>query len=690
MPETGKPKLANILSKAVGDAGALLATDPGAAETNAGEILKLAPGQAHALALLVSARRLAGDLPGARGMLEELAKAEPNLASIRYELALVLRDLGDQNAAAAELSRAVELELRHPAAWRDLGDLLAGAGQTDAAQNAYARHFENCTAQLRAMDPGASSAPDRLPAIEQALEAWLNQHPTDVVALRLLGAISMKLGSPEQAEQQFARAVELSPGFAKARFMLATLLNRRANWEAALPHAEKLLETNPDDSDYLNMMAEILVNTGQFERALACFEQIVAKYPSAANWMYYGHTLRSVDRRDECIAAYRHAISLKPDFGQAYWSLANLKTFRFEQADIDAMISALAEGNLDGNSRSQMHFALGKALEDGGHYERSFKEYAQANAVWRKGIEHDPDHVAELVRRSKAVFTSDFFRCRSGMGTPAEDPIFVLGLPRSGSTLVEQILASHSRVEGAGELPVLGIVAEHMADIARTQGETYPEILREKTTGEIRNGGEEYLERTQIYRKLGRVHFIDKMPSNFHHLGLLLLILPKAKVIDARRHPLGTGLANFKQFYPQGQTFTFDLTEFGRYYRDYVELMAHFDEVLPGRIHRVFYEQLVSDTENQVRALLNYCGLPFEESCLRFHETKRAVMTASADQVRQPLFTDAVAQWRNYEAWLGPLKAALGDVLASYPAAPKFAPVAPFTISWANPTARFD
>jgi hypothetical protein len=319
-----------------------------------------------------------------------------------------------------------------------------------------------------------------------------------------------------------------------------------------------------------------------------------------------------------------------------------------------------------------MHFALGKAYEDAQEYARSFEQYGKGNAVWRKQVRHSADDVAAFVRRCKALFGADFFRERADTGCAAPDPIFIVGLPRSGSTLIEQILASHSMVEGTRELTALNAVAMRLSDHERLRDRRYPEVLRDLDADQLRAAGEEYVARTRVHRKRDRPHFVDKLPSNFHHLGLLHLILPKAKVIDARRHPLGCGFANFKQYFPYAQTFAFDLAETGRYYRDYVEFMAHFDRVLPGRVHRVIYERMVSDPEMEIRRLLEYCGLPFEERCLRFHETERSVFTPSAEQVRRPIYREATELWRHYEPWLGPLKSALGNVLDAYPAAPAF------------------
>ncbi|HQP21181.1 MAG TPA: sulfotransferase, partial [Phenylobacterium sp.] len=357
--------------------------------------------------------------------------------------------------------------------------------------------------------------------------------------------------------------------------------------------------------------------------------------------------------------------------GEAWWSLANLKTFRFEAGDLAAIRAQLARGDLADEDRFHLEFALGKALEDAGDYGASFAAYAQGNALRRKSLDYDAEETHRAMLRSRALFTPDFLAARAGQGCEAPDPIFILGLPRAGSTLIEQILASHSMIEGTMELPDIPAIAKRLgARKAKDQESAYPEVLAELSAEELRALGEEYLERTRGQRKLGRPLFIDKMPNNFAHVGLIRLILPNAKIIDARRHPLGCCFSGFKQHFARGQGFTYDLTDLGRYYADYVALMAHFDAVAPGRVHRVIYERMVADPESETRALLDYCGLPFEDACLRFYENDRAVRTASSEQVRRPIFTDGLDQWRNFEPWLDPLKAALGSVLEAYPDAP--------------------
>src|SRR5450755_54949 len=389
--------------------------------------------------------------------------------------------------------------------------------------------------------------------------------------------------------------------------------------------------------------------------------------------MSFGHALKTKGREEESIAAYRKSLELAPALGEAYWSLANLKTYRFSSADMQQMRQQLDQESLADEDRYHLHFALGKALEDARSYPESFENYAHGNRIRRAGIGYAPEEMSAHVRRSKALLTRDFFAPRALFGSAAPDPIFVVGLPRSGSTLVEQILSSHSQVEGTMELPDLAAIAKTLSGITRKgQDSNYPETLATLDADACRALGEQYLSQTRIQRKTAAPYFIDKMPNNFAHIGLIQLALPHAKIIDARRHPLGCCFSGFKQHFARGQNFTYSLEDVGRYYRDYVELMAHFDAALPGRIHRVIYESMVEDTESEVRKLLEYCGLPFEAGCLRFYENERAVRTASSQQVRRPIFREGVDHWRHYEPWLDPLKDALGPVLGSYPAVPEF------------------
>jgi tetratricopeptide (TPR) repeat protein len=422
------------------------------------------------------------------------------------------------------------------------------------------------------------------------------------------------------------------------------------------------------------MKAAILGQLGEYAKAIEIYREVLSEYPGQAKaWMSYGHALKSAGQREDSIAAYRRSTVLTPNFGEAWWSLANLKTFLFGPGDLAAMRSQLERPDLTDADRFHFHFAIGKALEDAGEWQDSFANYLEGNRLRRALIRYDADENSAKTAGSKTLFTRKFFEERAGFGSVAADPIFIVGLPRSGSTLLEQILSSHSAVEGTMELPdIISIARELGGRRSRAQESKYPEVLATLGAAELKALGERYLGQTRVQRKTAAPFFIDKMPNNFAHLGMIHLMLPHAKVIDARRHPLACCFSAFKQHFARGQHFTFDLVEVGRYYRDYVELMAHFDEVLPGRVHRVLYERMIDDTESEIRRLLDYCGLPFEEGCLRFYENERAVRTASSEQVRQPIYREGVDHWRHFEPWLDPLKEALGPALTTWSDPPRF------------------
>jgi tetratricopeptide (TPR) repeat protein len=439
--------------------------------------------------------------------------------------------------------------------------------------------------------------------------------------------------------------------------------------EDADAEAERLLAVEPGNPNFRVLKALVLVRMGRHEEALGIYEEVLGHYPKQARaQMSYGHALKTVGRLDEAIAAYRKCVELSPEVGEAYWSLANLKTFRFSDDDIGQMRAQVTTEGGDPDDQSHVAFALGKALEDRNEFEESFHFYRRGNAI--RGVNHRFNAKVNVFNTARQirVFTPEFLESLEGVGCPAPDPIFVVGLPRAGSTLLEQILASHSQVEGTTELTDIIAISRRLAEKSRQNpAGKYPEILAQLPQERFRELGEGYIESTRIQRH-ETPFFIDKMPNNFQHIGLIHLILPNARIIDARRHPMACCFSGFKQLFARGQTFTYSLEDIGRYYRDYVILMDHWDRVLPDRVLRVEYEDMVADTENQIRRLLDYCGLGFEESCLRFYETKRAIRTPSAEQVRQPIYTQGLEQWRHYEPWLGPLKEALGPVLERYPA----------------------
>jgi tetratricopeptide (TPR) repeat protein len=669
---TGATEPVGTLEVALDHAGRLLSSEPALAAEQARAILEAAPNHPLALLFLGIADRQLGNIDGALRTLEPLAEAQPGWAPAQYELGVTLGVARRGEEAVAALRRAIRLKNDIGDAWRLLGDHLSATGDREGADAAYANHIRTSTRDPRLLAPAAALCENRIPEAEALLRAHLQSSPTDVVALRMLAEVAGRLGRYGDAEELLAHCLELAPGFAAARHNYAVVLHRQNKATEALAEIGTLLATDPRNPSYRNLHAAVLARVGEYDRAIEAYAEVLSEYPGNAKvWMSYGHALKTAGRRDECVDAYRRSIELEPGLGEAWWSLANLKTFRFTNSDLATMRAQLARADLSAEDRYHFHFALGKALEDAALYEESFGHYLEGNRLRRKGVRYDPDRTAAHVRRSKALFTAGFFRERSGLGEQAPDPIFIVGLPRSGSTLLEQILSSHSAVEGTMELPDVNGIALRLGGQKRRSDESvYPEVLATKDAAELRALGELYLKQTRIQRKTGAPYFIDKMPNNWAHVGLIHLMLPNAKIIDARRHPMSCCFSGFKQHFARGQAFTYDLAEIGRYYRDYVELMAHFDRVLPGRVHRVIYESMVADTESEVRRLLAYCGLPFEDACLRFYENERAVRTASSEQVRTPIFRNSIDQWRHYEPWLEPLRQALGPVLDPYPGVP--------------------
>jgi tetratricopeptide (TPR) repeat protein len=582
--------------------------------------------------------------------------------------------MGRGEEAIAALKRAVFLMPALPDAWRALGDHYTALEMREAADGAYAESIRHSTRDPRLMGAALALVENRIPEAEAALREHLKRHPTDVAAIRMLAEVAARIGRLGDAEHLLMRCLELAPGFAAARHNFAMVLHRQSKPESALVQVEKLLEADPRNPGYRNLRAAVLGRIGEYGASIDQYREVLAEYPNQAKiWMSLGHALKTAGRNAESIDAYIQSVAKAPTLGEAYWSLANLKTFRFAPEQTQAMRTQLAGDQLSAEDRFHFEFSLGKALEDAGEYQDSFAHYLVGNRLRRDMIHYNAEENHAHVERSKRLFTREFFAERKDWGYATPDPIFVVGLPRSGSTLIEQILASHSQVEGTMELADVAMLARVVgARTTRPGVNAYPRALEKFSAEEMRGFGERYLSQTRIQRKTQAPFFIDKMPNNFAHLGFIHLMLPKAKIIDARRHPLGCCLSGFKQHFARGQSFSYDLGEIGRYYRDYVELMAHFDEVLPGRVHRVLYEDMVENTESEVRRLLQYCGLEFEPGVLKFHENQRAVRTASSEQVRKPIFKEGMDQWRHYEPWLDALKRELGEVLDRYPATPKF------------------
>jgi tetratricopeptide (TPR) repeat protein len=664
---------------AIAHAKRLLEKNPDLAAEQAREILSADPAHPAARLILGAAQRRSGRAPQALDVLEPLGRELPHAAPVYLELGVARAEAGHLPEAIAALRRAVQLQPASADGWRFLADYLEAAGDPAGAGDARVRYVAAAAHDPRLKEAAAALMRNDLPLADRRLRAHLGVYPTDVAALRMLAEVAGRLRNYAEAQELLERCLHLAPEFDAARQNYAGVLNRQAKPAAALPHAERLLAKDAGNPGYLILKAAILANLGDYQGSIDHYSKVLRDHPRQPKvWMSLAHALKTARRLDESVTAYRRAVEMEPTLGEAYWSLANLKTFRFSAQDTRAMQSALDRTDLGEEDRLHFEFALGKALEDEGSYESSFAHYTAGNAQHRRHHPYSADENARFVSRSKREFTAEYFSAREAAAVaPASPiPIFIVGLPRAGSTLIEQILASHPSVEGTIELPDIPQIARELIGRDENAQENahgdahegrFFETLAALTPPQLAQLGERYLASTRVHRTRGAPYFIDKMPNNFLYVGLIRLILPSAKIIDARRHPFGCCLSAFKQHFSRGQTFTYDLGDLGRYYADYVDLMAHFDEVLPGRVHRVFYETMVKDTESEVRRLLDYCGLPFEEQCLKFYDNERPVRTASSEQVRRPIFTEGLEHWRHYEPWLGPLKRALGEALTRYP-----------------------
>ena len=648
----------------IDQASAVLGADPKAAEQLAEAVLKRTPNDPRAALILASARRRRGNLKGAQAILGPLSRAYPRAALTRYEHGIVLAALGQTDAALAELRHATALKRDHAEGWKALGDLLFRTGDTAGAERAFAEH-SNATVR----DPRLRLASEAVLAgdaerAESLLQVFLTGEPNHADGLRMLAEVRANVGDLSGAAVLFNHCLTVEPTFEGAQFGYADVLFKQQKGEEALAAIEPLVVKSPKDPAYRNLAAACFALVGAYDRAIELYEGLLREYDRQPGlWLNYGQALRTTGRREEAVAAYKRSMTLAPSHGEAYWSLANLKVAAFDPGEIAAMRAQIGQPALRAVDRLHIHYALGKALEDRAEYAAAFEHYAAGAAIRREMLAYDAEAETASMRRAKALYTKDFFATREGYGSGSTAPIFIVGLPRSGSTLVEQILASHSQVEGTMELPDIPIVAQ---SLHHAGAQPYPEALASVPLDDLAALGETYLQRTLIHRRLGRAYFIDKMPNNFRHLGLIRSILPHAKVVDARRHPMGAGFSAFKQHFAEGQAFSYGLGDLGRYYRDYVELMAYYDAVLPGWVHRVVYEDLVEDTEKEVRRLLDYCGLPFEGGCLTFYQNDRAVRTVSSEQVRQPIYRGGLDQWRRFEPWLDPLKHALGPALETW------------------------
>ena len=635
------------------------------------EILVEAPGERDALLFVAIAQRFLGRVPDALGTLATLAQHQPRFSRLHEERGHCFVALKQAPQAIDAFLLAVNINHALPASWSMLEGLYRMSGQADNAAMA-ASHVATLRKLPREVVAATGLFMDGdLDAAEPLVRSYLLQHGNEVEAMRLLARIGVARKVFDDAELLLAAVLELAPDYRVARSEYAEVLIELQKYSQARQELDRLLREDPGNSPhYQGLHAVTAVGLGEHERAVALYRDLIAAAPGDADLhLSLAHALKTLGRRDEAIESYRRAESCRPGFGDAYWSLANLKTYRFTDEELTRLKALQTAPEIAVIDRYHLHFALGKALEDRGEFADSFHYYELGNALRRSKSNYRPEIIENNTRLQIEVCTREFFASRQGFGAPDRDPIFIVGLPRAGSTLIEQILASHSQVEGTQELAnVQQLVANLRGRDPDLNNPRYPRILPELQADEVRRLGEQYLADTRVYRggKPGAPFFIDKMPNNFRHLGLIRLMLPNARIIDARREPMACCFSNLKQLFAKGQEFTYSNEDIARYYRTYLQLMQHWDAVLPGWILRVQHEDLVDDLEGNVRRILEFCGLDFEPQCIEFYKTVRSVRTASSEQVRQPIYRAGLDHWKHFEPWLGPLKDALGDALVSY------------------------
>jgi predicted Zn-dependent protease len=602
-------------------------------------------------------------IPEALAMLAEAERRHPGYSRVFQERGHCHVATRSAEPAIEAFVRAVTLNPSLPASWNALQVLFRMAGRQADADNAAREAAKLANLPGEILTAYSMFADGEISAAEQVVRQYLLTHGNHIDGMRLLAQIGMKLDVVDDAELLLEQVLVLAPDYHAARYEYALALLNRHKHVRAREEMEKLLATDPNNRVYRTTRAAICVGFGDYAQALPLYREILAETPNDPELhLSIGHALKTLGQTQDAIGSYRAATAVRPQYGEAYWSLANLKTYRFTDAEIAGM-RAWEAANVQPADRYHLCFALGKALEDRGEYAESFAFYARGNALKKNECRYRPEPLERNAQLQAAVCTREFFAARQGFGCPDPSPIFIVGLPRSGSTLIEQILSSHSRVEGTMELADIPRLVQDLRGREQTDSAPrYPGVLADLGAQEFMRVGEKYLNDTRLYRK-GKPFFIDKMPNNFRHLGLIHLLLPNAKIIDARRDPIACCFSNYKQLFASGQQFTYSIEDIARYYRMYAELMAHWNEVLPGRILRIQHEDVVDDLPGNVRRILDFCEIEFEPGCIEFYNTERAVHSASSEQVRRPIYREGVDQWRHYEPWLGPLKEALGPLV---------------------------
>jgi tetratricopeptide (TPR) repeat protein len=634
----------------------------------AGEaLLRQTPDQRDALLSMAVSQRYLGRTHDALATLVTLEHHHPGFSRLYEERGRCHVDLKQASPAIDAFVTAVTLNHALIGCWRMLESLLRLSAQTERADVAASRVASLSQLPAEVLACVALFADGDLDGAETRVRAYLLAHGDHVEAMRLLASIGIARGIFDDPEILLAAVLERAPHYRAARREYAGVLLELYRYAQALAQIEPMLAEQPEHRELRLQLAACRVGLGDHERAIELYRTLLRETPEDPDLhLSIGHAEKTLGSRERAIDSYRRAAACRTDFGDAYWSLANLKTYRFtdeELGRVRAALDAPATGTVD---RYHLCFALGKALEDKAEYAESFAYYERGNREKRAESRYRPELIENNTRGQIEVCTAEFFARRRGWGSPSPEPIFIVGLPRSGSTLLEQILASHSQVEGTQELANIQQIANNLRGREPNPSDPrYPRILNELTAEECAALGERYLADTRIYRT-GRAFFIDKMPNNFRHLGLIHLMLPNARIIDARREPMACCFGNLKQLFARGQEFTYSVEDIARYYRTYLELMRHWDAALPGRVLRLQHEDVVEDLDGSVRRLLEFCELGFEPQCLDFHTTARSVRTASSEQVRMPLYREGLDQWKHFEPWLQPLKGALGDALERY------------------------
>lgn len=616
------------------------------------------PADTEALYIAAVAARYLKQYDGADGFLQRLHAASPEFGRAWQEAGHLERARGNADKALAAFAHATRFNPALEASWRVQAELLSASGRGQEAANATAQ-----ADRLKAMPRELLAASHHLHEgrsikAEEFARHFLRQNPKHSEGMRLLAQIGVKLGILDDAEFLLESARVFDPDNIQIRLDYIDALRRRQKFAAAKEEAEALYALDPTNPLFQSHLAIESMQTGEYQRAFELFDAVLEAVPNdPATLTSRGHALKTIGKQDDAISSYQNAFAVKPDHGDAYYALANLKTYRFSNNEIAAMHAQIERSDLGFMDRVHLCFALGKAYEDRQEYDSSFQFYEQGNALKRRQTRYNLHEMGTELQKQARFCTPELFKKHAGAGFKAPDPIFILGLPRAGSTLLEQILASHSQIDGTLELPNILALAHRLR--GRSAGASqYPEVLHDLTAEQLTKMGEDFIENTRIHRS-DAPFFIDKMPNNFRHIGLIKLILPNAKIIDARRDPMDCCFSGFKQLFAEGQEFTYGLKEVGHYYSDYVELMEHWDAVLPGAILRVQHEDVLDDVEAQTRRMLEYLDLPFEEACLDFHKSQRAVRTASSEQVRQPINRAGQGAWQPYEPWLGDLRDAL-------------------------------